>query len=104
MHSTFYLVINVTKNVTLILPSPLFHPESDFPKREVHPSPNLRFTPNLIQIRSKLPYFRTPTVSKNPAHAILGLASRRLQPTHFITFLDICRGFKFDILTIELTP
>ena len=48
MHSTFYLVINVTKNVTLILPSPLFHPESDFPKREVHSSPNLRFTPNLI--------------------------------------------------------
>ena len=35
MHSTFYLVINVTENVTLISPSPLFHPKSDFPKREV---------------------------------------------------------------------
>ena len=68
MHSTFYLVINVTKNVTLISPSPLFHPKSDFPKREVHPSPNLRSTPNLAIISPRTyfnPYRQiSETISK----------------------------------------
>ena len=69
--------MNVTENITLISPSPLFHPKSDFPKREVHPSPNLRFTQNLT--------FFSPRTYFNPYRQISETISKKRAVTQGIS-------------------
>ena len=83
------------------------------PRKKIHPDHNFtsatpHFTPGRFRSEHKPPH---PLISISKGLQIIystydiwNSTNRRLKPTHFITFLNVCRRFKFDILTIELTP
>jgi len=108
----FNLMTNANGFLSFISPSFSNYPKRNFTRTKTSPRQPLISPPDRFQTEHKPPH---PLISifKRPLNHrwkrfhlrfFWNFANRRLKPKHFITFLDVCRRFKFDILTIELTP